>query len=115
MMLSQIQKTATRLHSKYTDDLKNEMIIPRSRELSVEPFAQVEALSAEEVRRLARQRLLSQIENLSAAELQRLAREELRHIKVSVIILYDGSLTDGHKTVFYFYTQVQFKSCTTLS
>lgn len=74
------------LHFGRTDDLKSEMIIPRSREASVESVAEEEPLSDEKVQHLARQRLLSQLsqmQNLSPGELQRLAREELKNGKAS--------------------------------
>lgn len=72
------------------DDLKKDMIIPRSREPSLEFVGEVEKLSAEEVQRLARQRLRSQMRNLggiSPAELRRLAHEELKKTKVSLTAL----------------------------
>lgn len=67
------------------------MIIPRSREPSLALVDEVEALPAQEVERLARQRLLSQMaQNLGTlfppGELQRLAREELQHVKVRIIM-----------------------------
>lgn len=74
-----------RLHVRQTDDLKNEMIIPRSREPSIESVDAMEEMPAEEVQRLARQRLQAQMENLenfSSEELRRLARQELRQVKV---------------------------------
>lgn len=61
------------------------MIFLRSREPSLAPADEVEAMSAQELQRLARQRLLSQAESLGSlcpAELYRLAREELKHVKV---------------------------------
>lgn len=84
-------------HFGRIDDLKSEMIIPRSREASVESVAEEEPLSAEKVEQLARQRLLSQLsqmqnqlsqmQDLPPDELQRLASEELKKVKVGFALL----------------------------
>lgn len=81
------------------DDLKNEMIISRTREPSVESISELDALSPEEAQRLARKRLAQMTENLdnlAPAVIERLAREELRGANVSLTLRHDTASCSTH-------------------